>query len=287
MYNVYGPTEATVDVTFHKVTGTETGTNVPIGSPIDNVRLALTCGERLLPITARGEIAIGGCAVAKGYAGGEPGGFGPLAELGNAYKTGDLGTFDESGYLHCEGRLDRQIKVNGVRIEPGSIEAALRRHRYVGDAHTVVLEGERSELVALIFPKDATDDPLEDLCANDTGGEWQPIFDDSYSDLDWSVAPRENTLGWIDSGTREPIPSHEVLSAMDDSASKILRWKPGSVLELGCGIGTLAFRLIPHVDSFVGIDFAANAIEYCRDHAARMDFTKVRFETGDIKSFGL
>lgn len=284
LYNVYGPTEATVDVTCRKVTGTEAGANVPIGVPIDNVRLALTCGERLLPITARGEIAIGGCAVAKGYLGGEPGGFGPLDGLSYAYKTGDLGTFDAGGDLLCEGRLDRQVKVNGVRIEPGSIEAALRLHPQVADAQTVVLDGERSEFVALIFPRDGTDDTLADPGANATAAEWQPVFDASYADLDWNIPPCENTLGWVDSGTRQPIPSHEVLAATDDAAAKILRWKPRRVLELGCGIGTLAFRLIPGVDEFVGIDFAAPAIEYCRHHAARMGATKARFETGDIES---
>ncbi|WEJ99149.1 MAG: condensation domain-containing protein [Candidatus Sphingomonas phytovorans] len=283
LYNVYGPTEATVDVTCHQVTGTENGTNVPIGVPVDNVRLALTCGERLLPITARGEIAIGGCAVAKGYLGGEGGGFGSLAGLGRSYRTGDLGTFDASGGFHCEGRLDRQIKVNGVRIEPGSIEAALRRHPQVGDAQVAVLDGERSEFVALVFPAEATEQAPDD--ASGTAGEWQPVFDDSYADLDWSVAPHENTLGWVDSGTRQPIPSREVLAATDDAASKILRWKPRSVLELGCGIGTLAFRLIPNVDAFLGIDFAANAIEYCRHHATRMKSANARFETGDIESF--
>ena len=67
--------------------------------------------------------------------------------------------------------------------------------------------------------------------------------------------------------------------------SKILRWRPLSVLELGCGIGTLAFRLIPNIDSFFGIDFAATAIEYCRHHAMQMKSTSAKFETGDIKSF--
>ena len=218
LYNVYGPTEATVDVTCHKVTGTELGTNVPIGVPVDNVQLALTCGERLLPVTARGEITIGGCAVAKGYVGGEPGGFGSLAGLDRCYKTGDLGTFDARGNLHCEGRLDRQLKVNGVRIEPGLIEAALRCHPQVGDAQTVVLEGERSEFVALVFPGDGTHETLDEAGGDAMADEWQPVFDDSYTDLNWSVAPQDNTLGWVDSGTRKPIPPSEVLAATDDAA---------------------------------------------------------------------
>jgi amino acid adenylation domain-containing protein len=285
LYNVYGPTEATVDVTCHKVTGTELGTNVPIGVPVDNVQLALTCGERLLPFTARGEITIGGCAVAKGYVGGEPGGFGSLTGLDRCYKTGDLGTFDASGNLHCEGRLDRQLKVNGVRIEPSLIEAVLRCHPQVGDAQTVVLEGERSEFVALVFPGDGTHETLDGAGGDARADEWQPVFDDSYTDLNWSVAPQDNTLGWVDSGTRKPIPPSEVLAATDDAASKILRWGPLSVLELGCGIGTLAFRLIPNIDSFFGIDFAVTAIEYCRHHAMQMKSTNARFETGDIKSF--
>lgn len=283
LYNVYGPTEATVDVTSHLVTGAEVGTYVPIGKPVDNVQLALTCGERLLPFTARGEITVAGCAVAKGYVGHDQGGFGHVAQLGRSYKTGDFGTFDSSDILHCEGRMDRQIKVNGVRIEPGTIEAALRSHPLVGDAQTIVLEDERSEFVALVFPSDGANEQIEQGDGGATADEWQPVFEDSYADLDWSVEPQDNTIGWIDSGNRMPIPPNEVLAATDDAASKILRLKPKSVLELGSGVGTLAFRLIPNVDRFVGIDFAATATEYCRDHAKRLKLDNARFETGDIE----
>lgn len=285
LYNVYGPTEATVDVTSHQVTGSETRTNIPIGFPVDNVRLALTYEHRLLPPTARGEITVGGCAVAQGYLAGNDGGFGAIEGLGAAYRTGDLGTFDRGGELHCEGRLDRQVKVNGVRIEPGAVEAALRQMPGVGDAQTAVIEGDRSEFVAFLFAGGEAEPGAVQAEADGGEGEWQPVFEDSYIDLDWDIKPEDNTQGWVDSGTRELIPPQEVLAATDDASAKILRWKPTRILELGCGIGTLAFRLIPHVDEFFGIDFSQSAIDYCRHHATLAGFDRARFEVGNIEAF--
>ncbi|WP_294332954.1 condensation domain-containing protein [uncultured Sphingomonas sp.] len=288
LYNVYGPTEATVDVTFHRVTGRETGTTIPIGLPIPNVQIALTCGTRLLPASARGEISIGGCAVAHGYLLGDPAQrFCTIEPLGSAYRTGDLGSLNAQGALLCEGRIDRQIKVNGVRIEPGLVEAALRAQPGVADAEVVVLNGERSEFVGFLFPDASMTQPDGAKKPPAAQPAWRAVFDDSYDTLDESIDPRDNTAGWMDSATRTPIPPAEVLAMMDDAAAKICRWQPKHVLELGCGIGTLAFRLIDSCESFLGVDFAASAIQYCQHHAAALRNPLVRFEIGSLENFEL
>lgn len=65
------------------------------------------------------------------------------------YRTGDLGRWDVDGLLHYEGRVDDQVKVNGIRIELGEVEAALTGHPDVGQA-VVVPDGGR--LIGYLVP---------------------------------------------------------------------------------------------------------------------------------------
>jgi amino acid adenylation domain-containing protein len=288
VYNVYGPTEATVDVTFHPVSGDETTTIIPIGRPVPNVQLAMVSGDRILPLTARGEIAVGGCAVAHGYLSADTRHrFRPVEPLGRAYLTGDLAVVAPDGSLVYEGRIDRQIKINGERLEPGAIEAELLREPGVGEAEIALLKGERGEFAGFLFPRTTGTGAPDEMLALSDGSDWQAVFDDSYRDVDYLIAPENNTLGWISSATGEPIPSHEVLDVLEDAAQKIRRWQPNRILELGCGIGTLAFRLIESCQDFLGVDFSASAVDYCRHHATEKGLTTARFEVADIREFAV
>jgi amino acid adenylation domain-containing protein/thioester reductase-like protein len=142
--NGYGPSEASIGMVFHPITAGD-GDHVPLGRPIDNCYAvvvdvadsgagspaAAPGGLRPLPPGEIGEIVIGGACVGAGYHG-EPELTAavfvdnPFPEIPGprVYRTGDLGWFDELGLLRFSGRKDRQIKVNGVRIELGEVEAA-------------------------------------------------------------------------------------------------------------------------------------------------------------------
>jgi amino acid adenylation domain-containing protein len=137
VYNLYGPTEAAVDVTWWHCRTAEPGPAVPIGTPIDNaVTVILDRSGRRAPLGAVGELHLGGIVLARGYIG-EP-------ELTAAafstvdgqrlYRTGDLVRFGPQGELHFLGRADRQLKLRGIRIEPGEIEFALRQLEGITDA---------------------------------------------------------------------------------------------------------------------------------------------------------
>src|SRR5262249_51436788 len=83
----------------------------------------------------------------------------PFANGSRLYRTGDIGRWRAGGELEYEGRVDHQVKVRGFRIEPGEIEAVLRREERVSEAVIVVREGANGEkrLVGYVVPvADAT-----------------------------------------------------------------------------------------------------------------------------------
>ncbi|WP_395297455.1 amino acid adenylation domain-containing protein [Kitasatospora hibisci] len=143
--NLYGPTEAAVDVSAWECEGPlET---VPIGLPIDNTRLyVLDPALRPVPPGAPGELHIGGTAVALGYhrrpgltaARFVPDPYGPPGS--RLYRTGDLARRRPDGTLEHLGRIDQQVKIRGLRIEPGETEALLRARDGIADAAVVVRE---------------------------------------------------------------------------------------------------------------------------------------------------
>jgi amino acid adenylation domain-containing protein/FkbM family methyltransferase len=143
-YNVYGPTECTVDASVKEVRGER----VTIGRPIGNAKIYILDEKRRpVGIGETGEIYIGGEGLGRGYLKSAemtaeryiPNEFG-VGEGERIYRTGDLGRYRTDGEIECLGRADQQVKVRGHRIELGEIEEVLREHPGVEDAVTVVRE---------------------------------------------------------------------------------------------------------------------------------------------------
>ncbi|WP_313455215.1 non-ribosomal peptide synthase/polyketide synthase [Pseudomonas sp.] len=135
LHNVYGPTETTVDCsvwTLHPGAALPRG-SLPIGHGIDDTRLyVLDSRDQLVPWGVAGQLHIGGAGVTRGYLG--------LAEQQaerfiddpwlpgeRLYRSGDLVRQRADGALEFLGRNDHQVKIRGLRIEPGEIEACLLR----------------------------------------------------------------------------------------------------------------------------------------------------------------
>ncbi|UVL81813.1 amino acid adenylation domain-containing protein [Pseudomonas sp. B21-028] len=130
-YNMYGPTECTVDATLDLIR--DLGERPSIGRPFANVQVhVLDARGEPAPLGVAGEIHIGGVGVARGYLNrpelsaerfiADPFNSEPNARL---YKTGDLGRWLADGTLEYLGRNDFQVKIRGFRIELGEIENAL------------------------------------------------------------------------------------------------------------------------------------------------------------------
>ncbi|MBZ4016085.1 non-ribosomal peptide synthetase [Streptomyces purpurogeneiscleroticus] len=176
LVNMYGITEVTVHCTFHRVTAAdlECGVRSNIGRPLPDVRIHVLDGHgRPAPIGVGGEMYVGGPAVALGYQNlpeateqrflPDPHSDHPGARL---YRSGDLARYLENGDLEFLGRADLQVKIRGYRVEPGEIEAVLRRHAAVRE--TVVLAREDTpgdqRLVAYVVADDtASGDLTEEL----------------------------------------------------------------------------------------------------------------------------
>ena len=127
LWNLYGPTETAICSTLGPVT--DAG-NIDIGGPVANTEvLIVDRAGRVLPPGVKGELLIGGVGVSPGYVNNPELTAERFVERdGRRYfRSGDLALRRESGAVVHFGRVDRQIKLRGFRIEPGEIESALNR----------------------------------------------------------------------------------------------------------------------------------------------------------------
>lgn len=191
LINGYGPTEAVISPMLWPV---EPGETPALAA--DDAYASLPIGRVIGPRVARvdggegggvdgdgvGELLLGGVCVARGYHGrpaltaerfvpdadGEPG--------ARVYRTGDLARLRDDGAFDYLGRLDDQVQVRGVRVEPAEIAACLRAHPAVADAAVVADTGHGpTRLIACVALRAAADDAaLKAHVAGQLPAAWQP-----------------------------------------------------------------------------------------------------------------
>ena len=177
-YNVYGPTECTVDATCEPIRDECDGPC--LGTALGNMEVYVLDDERRpAPAGVVGELCVGGAGVARGYRGDA----GKTAEKfipdwlsgksgARLYRTGDLARVRDDGRIEYVGRGDGQVKIRGYRVEVGEIEAALMSHGSVREAVVAAREAEDGEkrLVAYVVGAEVESRRVEETAEGATAG---------------------------------------------------------------------------------------------------------------------
>jgi amino acid adenylation domain-containing protein/thioester reductase-like protein len=283
LWNMYGPTETTVYSAIYQVQpGIEA---IPIGHPVANTQIytiSEQCRRKDDPLIQSapgqpGEVYIGGDGLARGYLNQpemtaerflpDPFSTKPGARL---YRTGDLARILPDGNIQYMGRVDNQVKIRGYRIELGDIEAAIGQYVDVRENAVTVREDRVGEkrLVAYITPK-SLDSETDDLATSNPAdltdrslGKWQDVWCNTYSQPEVVPDLTFNITGWTSSYTGQLIPEEAVYEWMDCNVKRILALQPQRLLEIGCGMGMVLYRVAPHCTQYLGTDISIEAINY-------------------------
>ncbi len=158
LHNLYGPSEATIDVCFKTLTPAQLSeVSIPIGKPIANCRLyVLDQHQQLQAVGIPGELYVAGAPVGNGYLNrpdltAERFMADTFYEGQVCYKTGDLAKWSASGDLIYLGRADDQVKIRGLRIELGEIEQILQMAEAVRECAVLVRTDSQGEKHLLAY----------------------------------------------------------------------------------------------------------------------------------------
>ncbi|ARU62803.1 hypothetical protein CBW65_18865 [Tumebacillus avium] len=278
--NCYGPTEVTMLASVYRMPAADLlADTARIGRPISNTTLYVLDSElRPVPVGVPGELYIGGDGLARGYLHrpeltAERFISDPFAADGSArlYRTGDLVRYLPDGNLEFFGRIDQQVKIRGHRIETGEIEAVLGEHDLVRESAVVARLDETGDkyLAAYVVPDYHSvallaDQPEEAWQAEQVE-QWELLFDDYfYSQEDAGLDHTFNITGWNSTYTGEPIPAQEMRVWLDSTHERILQLHPQRVLEIGCGTGLILYGILPHAQSYLGMDISSGVLEGIR-----------------------
>ncbi|MBL1257684.1 non-ribosomal peptide synthetase/type I polyketide synthase [Methylocystis sp. Sn-Cys] len=158
-FNLYGQTETAGIVSLHPVdplAEADPQAIVPIGRPRANIRMiALDAQRRQTPVGVAGQLHIGGACLALRYLG-EPAlsteRFFEFEDASNVpqrfYAAGDIVRMNENGLFEFLGRDDAQVKIRGVRVEPGEIERVLLDHPLVKEAAVAAYDDDGDKRLA-------------------------------------------------------------------------------------------------------------------------------------------
>ncbi|WP_162551082.1 non-ribosomal peptide synthetase [Paenibacillus tepidiphilus] len=169
IFNIYGPTETTINATLYECRQDESDGTIPIGKPLLNYKSYILDRDlNLLPVGYTGDLYIAGCGVSKGYLN-DPVLTdskyvrNPFELEERMYRTGDLAEWNQDGNIIFHGRIDHQVKIRGFRIELGEIKELLMLHALVKEALVLVKPDRTGENVLHAYIVKNGDCDLNDL----------------------------------------------------------------------------------------------------------------------------
>ncbi|MEM7351602.1 MAG: amino acid adenylation domain-containing protein, partial [Acidobacteriota bacterium] len=293
LHHGYGPTEAAVDATAWLCDPQRIESVVPIGRPLANYTVhLLSFGGELAGADEAGELAIGGAGLARGYLGRagltaaqfQPD---PLSDKPGSrlYRTGDLARRRASGELEFLGRIDHQVKVRGVRIEPGEITAALIEHPAVLEAAVVPRAIGTGTALAAYVVRDSRWPDRPGAEAGEHVADWEANFDEVYQQPT-EADPTFDIAGWDSTYSGDPLPAAEMRAWLQDTMAGIRSLDPRRVLEIGCGTGMLVHQLVDQCEHYVGTDISAPALAQLQRHLDTAGVSHVELTQRPAHRFG-
>jgi amino acid adenylation domain-containing protein len=311
--NLYGPAETAVVVTAWKCEKKDAYAFVPIGRPVANTQIYIV-DSMLNPVPKGvvGEILIGGLQVGAGY-------FNRdeltsqrfiedifLKDDNKLYRTGDLGRYTEDGQIDFIGRMDHQVKINGLRIELGEIEESLRSHEGIKEAIVSVYKNNigLDSLGAYVWVREEYIDAIEEQELIDHISEALPTYMIPSQILILDKFPL-NPSGKVDrkklpefspfkaiTSVEMVKPENELEQAIHDVICEILGVEEISVIAnlMDYGMGSLsAIRIVSKLRNTIGIEvdlavifdnksitnISDKLLEACMDEVAMGELDKI------------
>ncbi|MDZ7965826.1 MAG: amino acid adenylation domain-containing protein [Nostoc sp. DedSLP03] len=276
LINLYGSSEVSANVTCYDTSLLpEKPSSVPIGRPIDNTQVyVLDPYLQAVPVGVFGELYISGDGLARSYLNHSELTHkrfidNPFVPGSKIYKTGDLVRYLNDGNLEYLGRHDDQIKIRGFRVELREIEAVIAQYSDVRECVVIAIDDPQSEkrLIAYVVTETQNlviskeNQPQTELYTEQLS-EWEKVWDETYTQPSVPQDPTFNIVSWNSSYTGNPIPPKEMQDWVNYTIERILEKNPTRVLEIGCGVGLLLFRLAPLCTKYVGTDFSQTALDY-------------------------
>ncbi|SDQ31239.1 non-ribosomal peptide synthetase [Pseudovibrio sp. Tun.PSC04-5.I4] len=183
LHNVYGPTECTVDSTWHAITPDDLDSlSAPIGKPISNTSAYLLDEYGApVPVGVLGEIYIGGSGLSSGYLNApqlttEAFTQSPFEEDEQLYRTGDLARYTENGDLIFAVRKDNQVKLNGFRIELSEIDAVFSQVSQCQNCAALVVHREDTPAHLALCYTNVHGEPLPEESLKSDLGQALPAY---------------------------------------------------------------------------------------------------------------
>jgi amino acid adenylation domain-containing protein/FkbM family methyltransferase len=253
--NGYGPCEASDDITqfeMSKLLPSHT-VKVPIGRPLANMNIfVLDEHEKLVPVGVSGEICVSGVGVGAGYFK-EPektaASFkkNPFIEtLGDTiYKTGDMGRWLPDGNLEFMGRIDRQVKIRGNRVELGEIESFIRKTKLISNVHLAAYknEGEKSLIAFLEVPKTSLTPLLNEDFVTSSNDRINELQKENPS-LEGKVMALEENLKVFSLNNPETAFAYKEIFLDNAYLQHGIELKPGAVVfDVGANVGVFSMMV--------------------------------------------